>query len=146
MLAARRSAGIPKGEGMNANTQADLGKLVLRIALGVLVLLHGVAKLRGGVGPIGEMLSAHGLPAALAYGALVGEVLGPLMLIAGFYARIGALLVLINMLFALFLAHLGQLGMLNAQGGWQLELQGMFLASAAALALLGPGRYSVNGR
>jgi putative oxidoreductase len=131
---------------MNANTQADLGKLVLRITLGVLVLLHGIAKLRGGVGPIGEMLTAHGLPAALAYGALVGEVLGPLMLIAGFYARIGALLVVVNMLFAIFLAHLGQLGMLNEQGGWQLELQGMFLGTAVALALLGPGRYSVNGR
>ena len=131
---------------MNANTQADLGKLVLRIALGVLVLLHGVAKLRGGVAPIGGMLAAHGLPAALAYGAYLGEVVGPLMLIAGFHARIGALLVLVNMLFALFLAHLGQLGMLNETGGWQLELQGMYLASALALALLGPGRYSVNGR
>ena len=131
---------------MNANTQADLGKLVLRIALGVLVLLHGVAKLRGGVGPIGEMLTAHGLPAALAYGALLGEVAGPLLLIAGFYARIGALLIAINMLFAFCLAHLGQLGMLNEQGGWQPELQGMFLAAALALALLGPGRYGVNGR
>ena len=131
---------------MNANTQADLGKLVLRITLGVLVLLHGVAKLRGGVGPIGEMLAGHGLPAMLAYGALIGEVLGPLMLIAGFYARIGALLVAINMLFAFGLAHLGQLGMLNEQGGWQLELQGMYLGTAVALALLGPGRYSVNGR
>ena len=131
---------------MNANTQADLGKLVLRLALGVLVLLHGVAKLRGGVDPIGGMLAAHGLPAALAYGALLGEVLGPLLLIAGFYARIGALLVMVNMLFAFFLAHLGQLGMLNEQGGWQLELQGMYLGTAVAIALLGPGRYSVNGR
>ena len=57
-----------------------------------------------------------------------------------------ALLVLVNMLFAFFLAHLGQLGMLNEAGGWQLELQGMYLASSLALALLGPGRYSVNGR
>jgi putative oxidoreductase len=114
--------------------------------LGVLVLLHGVAKLRGGVGPIGEMLAAHGIPALVAYGALLGEVVGPLLLIAGFHARIGALLVAINMLFAFGLAHLGQLGMLNEQGGWQLELQGMFLGTAVALALLGPGRYSVNGR
>lgn len=146
MLAVTALRRHSEGEGMNANTQADLGKLVLRIALGVLVLLHGVAKLRGGVGPIGEMLTAHGLPAALAYGALVGEVAGPLLLIAGFYARIGALLVAINMLFAFFLAHLGQLGMLNETGGWELELQGMYLAAAVALALLGPGRYSVNGR
>ena len=131
---------------MNPAMQADLGKLVLRLALGVLVLLHGVAKLRGGVDPIEGMLTAQGLPGVLAYGALLGEVLGPLMLIAGFYGRIGALLIAINMLFALGLAHMGQLGQLNDQGGWALELQGMFLFSAIALALLGPGRYSVNNK
>ncbi len=48
------------------------------------------------------------------------------------------------MVFAIALAHLGQLGQLNEQGGWVLELQGMFLAMAAAVALLGPGKYSVN--
>ena len=131
---------------MNPAMQADLGKLVLRLALGVLVLPHGVAKLRGGVDPIEGMLTAQGLPGVLAYGALLGEVLGPLMLIAGFYGRIGALLIAINMLFALGLAHVGQLGQLNDQGGWALELQGMFLFSAIALALLGPGRYSVNNK
>ena len=131
---------------MNPNTQADTGKLVLRLVLGVIVLLHGVAKLRGGLDPIEGMLTANGLPAVLAYGALLGEVVGPLLLISGFYARIGAVLVVINMLFAVGLAHMGQLGMLNEQGGWALELQGMFLGSAIAVALLGPGRYSVNGR
>ena len=131
---------------MNPAMQADVGKLVLRLALGVLVLLHGVAKLRGGVDPIEGMLTAQGLPGVLAYGALLGEVLGPLMLIAGFYGRIGALLIAINMLFALGLAHMGQLGQLNDQGGWALELQGMFLFGAIAVALLGPGRFSVNQR
>ena len=131
---------------MNQTTQTDLAKLILRLTLGVLVLLHGVAKLRGGVDPIAGMLAAHGLPGFLAYGALVGEVLGPLMLIAGFYARIGAALIAINMLFAVALAHMGQLGMLNEQGGWALELQAMFLFTAIALALMGPGRFSVNGK
>ena len=131
---------------MNQTTQTDLAKLILRLTLGVLVLLHGVAKLRGGVDPIAGMLAAHGLPGFLAYGALVGEVLGPLMLIAGFYARIGAALIAINMLFAVALAHIGQLGMLNEQAGWALELQAMFLFTAIALALMGPGRFSVNGK
>ena len=131
---------------MNQTTQTDLAKLILRLTLGVLVLLHGVAKLRGGVDPIAGMLAAHGLPGFLAYGAFVGEVLGPLMLIAGFYARIGAALIAINMLFAVALAHMGQLGMLNEQGGWALELQAMFLFTAIALALMGPGRFSVNGK
>jgi putative oxidoreductase len=128
------------------NNQVDVGKLVLRVTLGVLVLLHGVAKLRGGVDPIVGMVTAAGLPGFIAYGAYLGEVLGPLMLIAGFHARIGALLVLVNMLFAVGLAHMGQLGMLNEQGGWALELQGMFIGTAVAVALLGPGRFSVNGK
>jgi putative oxidoreductase len=68
------------------------------------------------------------------------------MVLTGFYARIGAVLIAVNMLFAFLLVHMGQLGQFTEQGGWALELQGMYLATAVALALLGPGRYSVNGR
>jgi putative oxidoreductase len=124
----------------------DFGKLVLRIVLGALILLHGIAKLRNGLAPIEGMVVGYGLPGFFAYGALVGEVLAPLMLLFGFYARIGAVIVVINMLFAFGLAHMGQLGQLNAQGGWALELQGMFLFTAVAITLLGPGRYAINQR
>jgi len=132
---------------MNQNTQNDLGRLLLRVTLGALVLLHGIAKLKGGMSGIVGMVEAQGLPGMLGYGVLLGEVLGPLMLIAGLYARVGVLLIFVNMLFAFALVHMGELGALNPQsGGWALELQGMFLMTALALALLGPGRYSVNGR
>lgn len=47
---------------------------------------------------------------------------------------------------AVFLAHQGQLAQLNQQGGWALERQGMFFVAAVAIALLGPGRFSANGR
>ena len=131
---------------MNANTQHDIAKLLLRMTLGALVLLHGIAKMKGGMGGIVGMVEARGLPGPLAYGVLLGEVVGPLMLLAGFHARIGAGLVAINMLVAIWLVHLGDLARFNGQGGWALELQAMFLVSAIALALLGPGRFSVNGR
>ncbi len=131
---------------MNPAAQHDLAKLLLRVTLGVLVLLHGIAKLKGGMGGIEGMLEARGVPGVLAYGVLIGEVLAPLMLIAGFHARIGAVLVVINMLVAVVLVHLGELTQLNSQGGWALELQAMLLVSAVALALIGPGRFSVNGR
>ena len=131
---------------MNGSTQHDLGKLILRITLGVLILLHGIAKLKGGVGGIEDMLAGHGLPRELAYGAFLGEVLGPLLLIVGYYARIGAVLIAVNMLFAFALAHMGDLGQLSDQGGWALELQGMFLGTAIALALIGPGRFGINSR
>lgn len=130
----------------NHTTQHDLGKLLLRVTLGVLILLHGIAKLKHGLGPIEGMLQAHGLPAFLAYGAYLGEVLGPVLVILGLYARLGAVLIVLNMIAAIALAHAGQLGQLNETGGWALELQGMFLVGALAVSLLGPGRYSVNQR
>ena len=131
---------------MNQAAAQDSGKLVLRVVLGALILLHGIAKLKNGLGPIEGMLAAHGLPAFLAYGSLVGEVVAPLMVLAGFYARIGAAVIAINMLFAFGLAHMAQLGQLNEQGGWAMELQGMFLFTALAVLLLGPGRYAINQR
>jgi putative oxidoreductase len=124
----------------------DVGKLILRLVLGVCVLLHGIAKLTGGVSGIAGMLAGSGLPGFLAYGVYVGEVIAPLMVIAGFYSRIGAWIIVINMLFALGLAHMSQIMALNGQGGWAIELQAMFLFTAVAIALLGPGRYAVNAR
>lgn len=126
------------------NNLDDVGKLVLRLTLGILILLHGIAKLRHGIAPIEGMVTGMGMPAFLAYGVYVGEVLGPLLLIAGFYARIGAALIAANMLFAFALAHVAQLTSLNEQGGWALELQGMFLFAAIALALMGSGRLGLS--
>ena len=131
---------------MNAATQSDLGKLVLRLALGILILLHGIAKLKGGTAGIVGMVEGAGLPGFLGYAVLIGEVLAPLMVIAGFHARIGAALIAINMIVAVALAHMGELASLGQSGGWALELQGMFLFTAIALVFLGPGRFSVNQR
>src|SRR5690606_10420976 len=110
-----------------------------------LVLLHGLAKLSGGVGGISGMLSSHGLPGFLAYGAYIGEVIGPLLVILGIYSRLGGLLIAINMVVAIFLAHMGQLVSMTPQGGWALELQGMFLFGALAVAFMGAGRFGLAG-
>ena len=124
----------------------DLGKLILRLSVGILVLLHGVAKLKGGVDDIAGMAQGTGLPGWLAYGAYIGEVLAPLLVILGFYARIGAAIMVLFMLFAIGLAHMQELYALNASGGWAIELQAMFLFTALAVALIGPGRHSINRR
>lgn len=124
----------------------DAGKLLLRLTLGILLLMHGLAKIAGGVSGVSGMLQGVGLPAALAYGVYIGEVLAPLLVIIGFYARIGASLIVINMLFAIGLAHSKDVFTVGQGGGWALELQGFFLLTALALALMGPGRYGVNRR
>lgn len=128
------------------DTLDDTGKLVLRLTLGILILLHGITKIVGGVGPIQGMLSGIGLPEALAFGAYLGEVLGPVLLILGFYARVGAALIVVNMLFALVLAHGDEVMTLGQAGGWAVELQGMFLFTGVALMLMGPGRIAINQR
>lgn len=128
------------------NDLNDTGKLVLRLALGILILLHGIAKLTHGIEPIEGMVIGMGMPAFVAYGVYAGEVVGPILLIVGFYARLGAALIAINMLFAIALAHTSELTSLTQTGGWALELQGMFLFSAIALMLMGPGRFGVNQR
>lgn len=123
----------------------DAGKLVLRITLGVLMLFHGIAKL-GGVERFGPMLSNAGLPSFIAYGVYLGEIVGPLMLIAGFYARVGAALMVINMIFAILLVHAGEIAAFSNNGGMQLELQYLFLFGSVAAMLMSPGRFAVNNR
>jgi len=127
-------------------TNADLGRLVLRIALGGLIIFHGIAKLRSGIDPITQLVTATGMPAFVAYGVYIGEVIAPLLVILGWYSRVGSLLIAINMVFALSLAHRADLFNLATSGGYALELQALDLLVAIALLILGPGRYSVNER
>jgi putative oxidoreductase len=128
-----------------AGSHDDGGKLVLRLVLGVLVLFHGVAKVIGGPAFVMGLVAKAGLPAAFGYAVYLGEVLGPLLLIFGVWTRIGALLVIANMIAAVLLADMGQLLKINQYGGYALEVEAMYLFSAIAVALLGAGRYSLGG-
>ena len=123
----------------------DLGKLLLRVTLGVLILLHGIAKITGGVDGIVGMVEKAGVPGAFGYLVYIGEILAPLLLIIGLWSRLAALVIAINMVIAVALAHADELVTLTETGGWALELQGMFFVGAVAIALLGAGRYSVGG-
>jgi putative oxidoreductase len=104
-----------------------------------------VSKLIHGPGYIVSVVTAADLPSFLAYGVYVGEVIAPLLLLLGYWTRVGALIIVINMLVAIGLVHLSQFATLADTGGWALELQGMFLGTALAIMLLGAGRYSLGG-
>ena len=132
---------------MNKFLQDDaFGKLIIRLTVGILMLFHGVAKVLNpdSLGFIRSMLEGVDLPAALAYGVYVGEIIAPLMVILGIYSRLGGLIMAVNMLFAIWLAHSGDIYSLTAHGGWALELQGFYLFCSLAIIFLGSGRYAVK--
>ena len=122
------------------------GKLVLRLTVGVLTLFHGINKLMhpGSVDFIAGKLAESGLPGLLAYGVYVGEILAPLMIILGIVSRLGGLILVINMLFAILLVHTGDILALTDHGGWRLELQAFYLFGALAIVFLGSGKYAVR--
>ena len=122
----------------------DIAKLLLRVTLGGLMLLHGIAKLQGGIDSILGDVAGAGLPPALAYGVYVGEVVAPLLLIAGVWTRAAAWVIVINMVIAVALVHGADLRSLSRNGGWALELQAFYLSMALAIALLGSGRIAVG--
>lgn len=125
---------------------ADTGKLIVRLSVGGLMLFHGIAKIMhpGSLDFIAGMLAGYSLPAVLAYGVYIGEVVAPLMVIVGYKARIGGLLIAVNMLFAIVLAHTGDFFSLSEHGGWMVELQMFYLLSAVAVVFLGSGRQAIK--
>ncbi len=122
------------------------GKLLLRLTLGVLTLFHGVSKLMnaGSLDFISNQLAGHGLPGIMAYGVFIGEIIAPLMLVLGLFSRLGGLLIVVNMLFAIGLVHMGDLFAITEHGGYRLELQAFYLFGALCVMLLGSGKLAVR--
>lgn len=133
---------------LDSFANSDAGKFLLRLTVGGLMLFHGIAKINnpGTVDYIAGSLAGHGIPGIVAYGVYIGEILAPIMLIVGFHCRLGALLIAINMVFAIVLMHSGDLFSLTEHGGWRLELQGFYLFGALTILLVGSGRFSMNNK
>jgi putative oxidoreductase len=125
----------------------DAGLLVLRLGVGAILLFHGLYKVTHGVAWIAGPLGGAGLPAWLAYGVYVGEILAPVLLILGLWTRLAALVIAFDMFMAIFLARRGDIGKISPMGGgWAIELEMLLLLGALALALAGGGRYGLGKR
>ncbi len=123
-----------------------LGKALLRITIGGLILMHGVHKLLDGIAPIKQAMTSHGLPELLAYGVYLGEIVGPLLVIAGLFARIGGLLIAADMIVAIVLMHAGMVLSIGPMGGYALELEACYLMGSLAIVLMGAGSLSLGGK
>ena len=125
-------------------TARDALMLVARIVLGVVLIAHGWQKFaQYGIGGTASSFAQMGvpLPAVSAVFAAVVELVGGIALLAGAATVVAALLVVLDMLGAFVLVHIGN-GVFVTDGGF--ELVGVIAAAALLLAATGPGRFSVD--
>lgn len=127
----------------------DLALLVLRVAVGVVIFAHGAMKLgwvgKGGT-PAGTAgwLTSIGIRPGLfwAWVVILAEAGGGVLMILGLGGPIGPGIVAGDLVVAIIVAHLPK-GFWAAQGGW--EFIAPIAAGAFAIALIGNGRWSVDG-
>jgi putative oxidoreductase len=129
---------------MTDPNKAQYAAFLLRIALGVLALSHGLLKIivftpAGTVG----FFASLGLPGVLAYATIAVEVLGGVALVAGIFTRYVSLAMVPILLGALFFAH-WDAGWLftNEGGGW--EYPAFWAIALVVQALLGDGAFALK--
>ncbi len=123
---------------------ADVGLLILRLSVGVLMLLHGIPKLIHGLDFIQQLLVSKGMPGFIAYGVYLGEIVAPLLIIIGYKTRIAAVVFVINMLTIIGLMHTQDIFAFGEYGGMKLELIYLYLSGTLALFFTGAGKYAVS--
>ena len=129
---------------MTDSQRLDLGKLILRVTVGSLMLFHGVHKLISGHGHIAAMLRDAGLPEFLQYGVPFGEVVAPILLILGIIPRISAALIAFTMFVSIPLFYGAKMFTVGPYGGLTIELNLFFLLTSIVLVLIGSGKYSIS--
>ena len=133
---------------------SDVAALILRLGAGAIFLPHGWSKVFGEGGPAAfaaDMSAAYNIPAFLGYLAAYSEVIGAILLIAGLFTRLDALLLAGTMFVAAFIVQLpdalyevppGAIKAFVVLKGIELPLA--MLAICIAIVLTGPGRVSLD--
>ena len=122
----------------------DIGKLVLRVSFAFMFLLHGIHKIYGGTDFIQGLLVQNGLPAFIAYGVYLGEVVAPILIIAGVFTRLSSIVVIGTCVVVIYLLHMGDFFSLNKYGAWAVEGIAVYLFAAIATLFLGSGKYALR--
>lgn len=134
--------------GWNVRQTAPYGLLILRVVVGIVIALHGWAKLSGGVdGVAGFFGGMLGIPAPgfFAWVVTIVELLGGILLVIGALTQIVGILLAIDMLGAIVFAYFGRgAPLINENGFLSWELEVVIGAAALSIALAGAGAFSVD--
>ncbi len=135
------------------STSNDTAVLVMRFALGIVILPHGLQKMFGAFGGFGfsgtmaYFTTQAGIPTIFAFLAIMAEFLGSLGLISGLLTRIAAFGIGVNMVVAIFLVHIHNGFFMNwngQQAGEGFEYHLLALGLVIALMIKGGGRWSLD--
>ncbi len=117
----------------------DLGLLVLRVGISVLLLTHGFPKLmkfiNGNMALVGDPIGVGDMISSIL--VLLGEVVAPVLVLIGLKSRLAAVVAAVTMAVAAFIAHSGD-------PLAQKEKALLFFIGYLAIALMGAGRFSVD--
>jgi len=133
-------------------TEDDVGMLIVRLTLGIVMFPHGAQKLLGwfgGGGFAGTMqgMTGMGLPAVVVFLVILAEFFGSLSLIAGVLGRLGAFGILCVMVGAIVTVHLPNGFFMNWMGnqkGEGFEYHLLAIGMALAILIKGSGAFSVD--
>ena len=125
-------------------TARSFAMLVLRLVLGSIMIAHGWPKVFHGMQHHVQFVHSLGMPAWLGYASAWAELGGGILVLVGLATRLAGLLILINMLVAVFKVHLPN-GLVNrgaGKSGYEYPLA--LAAMALTLALLGSGPVALD--
>jgi putative oxidoreductase len=127
----------------------NLGLFLIRLVVGLTFMGHGAQKLFGmfggyGLKGTGQWLESIGIKPGTTMALLAGlsELVGGALFAAGFLTPVGAFLIVVTKLVAIFTVH-GKNGYWATANGFEYNL--ILLAVAVGVALTGPGAYAIGG-
>jgi len=128
---------------MTLTTNNNYGALTTRLALGSILLSHGLLKvlvftLPGTVG----YFESIGLPPIIAYLTIFGELAGGTAILLGLYSRLAAILSIPILAGAAYVHSANGWVFSNQGGGWEFPV--LLVVLAIAVALQGNGSYALR--
>ena len=123
---------------MNNSPLKAIGLAFFRISMSVMMLTHGLPKFQkliAGNFEFGDPIGIGATPSLFL--AVIGEFICPILVIIGYKTRLASIPTAITMLVAAFIAHSD-----DPFGSKEKAL--LYLVTFITIALLGPGKYSID--
>ena len=123
----------------------DIAPVILRVVTGLIFTVYGYQKITGSIDQFGGFLVSLKVPLPIffAYTVTAVELVGGIVLILGLLTHLSSKLLLIDMLVALFLVHVGK-GFYVQQGGYEFVL--ILIAALLSLIITGPGKWALDNK